>query len=513
MEEIGLIYTFVRTENGDRLVIPNEKLASDTIRNSTIRSREKVAEISLQVPLGQDLGAVVDRLRTIAGDGEVFVSDLSEIATVVVQAPARRSLLGRAARARAPPPCLRSAARRRRVRMTPPPRRGRSQPDTFLLDRLRKRRRKRVKSRRKRVGKLVCRRAHRHGALPGRVELHGRGSLDEQLRPRHAQSGRGRAELVRLRGRRISARVDSGGTEPPTGRARLRSAPGRPRRRSRSRTDASTSTVHSTGSGSCARSSRTFRREESCREGRRSPSSSCATSTSRRSRRRSDGRRPRHASRSSSRVEKSKTWILNAYMNQVYYGNHAYGIEAAAQTYFSKPARELTLNQSALLAGLPQAPSVFDPFQRPAQAIARRDEVLRAMLANGNITSSQYANAVAKRNLRLKAGRLVHAYPRAVLLQLRARGASAPVRREHGPVGRAEGLHDDRPASAEVRTRRDQAHVAVLERPCRGDRLDQPAQRGDSRDDRGESGESQEPGELRIVGTPPAGVDVQDDRV
>jgi small-conductance mechanosensitive channel len=88
VEEIGLIYTFVRTENGDRLVIPNEKLASDTIRNSTIRSREKVAEITLQVPLGQDLGAVVDRLRTIAGDGEVFVSDLSGDPTVVVQAPA-----------------------------------------------------------------------------------------------------------------------------------------------------------------------------------------------------------------------------------------------------------------------------------------------------------------------------------------------------------------------------------------------------------------------------------------
>jgi penicillin-binding protein 1A len=104
--------------------------------------------------------------------------------------------------------------------------------------------------------------------------------------------------------------------------------------------------------------------------------------------------------------EKSKTWILNAYMNQVYYGNHAYGIEAAAQTYFSKPARKLTLNESALLAGLPQAPSVFDPFQRPAQAIARRDEVLRAMLGNGDITSSQHANAVAKRNLHLKAGRL-----------------------------------------------------------------------------------------------------------
>ncbi|MGZ8700947.1 MAG: mechanosensitive ion channel family protein [Gaiellaceae bacterium] len=88
VEEIGLIYTFVRTDNGDRLVIPNEKLASDTIRNSTIRSREKVAEISLQVPLGQDLGVVVDRLRTIAGDGEVFVSDLSGNATVMVRVPA-----------------------------------------------------------------------------------------------------------------------------------------------------------------------------------------------------------------------------------------------------------------------------------------------------------------------------------------------------------------------------------------------------------------------------------------
>ena len=88
VEEIGLIYTFVRTENGDRLVIPNEKLASDTIRNSTIRSREKVAEISLQVPLGKDLGAVVDRLRTLAADGEVYVSDLSGNATVVIRVTA-----------------------------------------------------------------------------------------------------------------------------------------------------------------------------------------------------------------------------------------------------------------------------------------------------------------------------------------------------------------------------------------------------------------------------------------
>jgi small conductance mechanosensitive channel len=88
VEEIGLIYTFVRTENGDRLVIPNEKLASDTIRNSTIRSREKVAEISLQVPLGRDLGAVVDRLRALVEGGEVFVSNLSDSATIVLRVPA-----------------------------------------------------------------------------------------------------------------------------------------------------------------------------------------------------------------------------------------------------------------------------------------------------------------------------------------------------------------------------------------------------------------------------------------
>jgi penicillin-binding protein 1A len=104
--------------------------------------------------------------------------------------------------------------------------------------------------------------------------------------------------------------------------------------------------------------------------------------------------------------ERSKRWILGTYVNQVFYGNRAYGIEAAAQTYFSKRAKHLTLSQAALLAGLPQAPSVFDPFHRPQQAIARRDEVLRAMLKNGYITATQYADALADRRLHLKAGRL-----------------------------------------------------------------------------------------------------------
>src|SRR5919202_87660 len=85
VEEIGLIYTFVRLDDGDRLVIPNEKLASDTIRNSTIRSRDKVAEITLQVPLSSDLATVVDRLHEATG-ADVYVGDLAGAASIVVRA-------------------------------------------------------------------------------------------------------------------------------------------------------------------------------------------------------------------------------------------------------------------------------------------------------------------------------------------------------------------------------------------------------------------------------------------
>jgi penicillin-binding protein 1A len=103
---------------------------------------------------------------------------------------------------------------------------------------------------------------------------------------------------------------------------------------------------------------------------------------------------------------KPKDWILNQYMNVVYYGNHAYGIEAAAQTYFSRRAKTLTLDQSALLAGLPQAPSIFDPIHRPLDALERRDQVLRAMLENGDLTRRRYIRAIADRNLHLVPGRL-----------------------------------------------------------------------------------------------------------
>jgi small-conductance mechanosensitive channel len=92
VEEIGLTYTFIRLDDATRLVIPNDTLASDTIRNSSIVSREKVSEISLQVPLSQDLGSVVDLLRAETAEepgAEVFVSALAGDATVTVRVPAR----------------------------------------------------------------------------------------------------------------------------------------------------------------------------------------------------------------------------------------------------------------------------------------------------------------------------------------------------------------------------------------------------------------------------------------
>src|SRR5919106_823563 len=101
----------------------------------------------------------------------------------------------------------------------------------------------------------------------------------------------------------------------------------------------------------------------------------------------------------------TKHRILTTYLNQVYYGNQAYGIEAASQTYFSKPAAKLTLTEAALLAGLTQAPSIFNPFANPKGAHVRRTEVLRAMFRTGVIGAKRFA-AARKSKLGLKPGRL-----------------------------------------------------------------------------------------------------------
>jgi small-conductance mechanosensitive channel len=89
VEEIGRTYTYIHTEDDVRLVIPNEKLASDTIRNSTIRSSGRLAVVTVQVPLSTDLRALVAALEVEAGDrGEVLVSDIAGNATLTVRAPA-----------------------------------------------------------------------------------------------------------------------------------------------------------------------------------------------------------------------------------------------------------------------------------------------------------------------------------------------------------------------------------------------------------------------------------------
>ena len=91
VEEIGITYTLIRTRDDARLVVPNEKLVSDTIRNASIRSRGTYAEVTVQVPLSADLRTAVDGLREeVAGerDASVFVSALEGNATVTIRAAA-----------------------------------------------------------------------------------------------------------------------------------------------------------------------------------------------------------------------------------------------------------------------------------------------------------------------------------------------------------------------------------------------------------------------------------------
>jgi penicillin-binding protein 1A len=107
-----------------------------------------------------------------------------------------------------------------------------------------------------------------------------------------------------------------------------------------------------------------------------------------------------------------KWWVLWKYMNNISYGTvdgrTAIGVEAAAEIYFSKHANQLTLDQAALIAGLPQAPSVYSPFQNPGGALSRRNEVLQKMFDNHYISMQQELRAM-RQPLRLHPG---HRYTR-----------------------------------------------------------------------------------------------------
>lgn len=92
-------------------------------------------------------------------------------------------------------------------------------------------------------------------------------------------------------------------------------------------------------------------------------------------------------------IKLSKNDILELYVNAIPYGSNAYGIEAAAQTFFGKPAEELTLGEAALLAGLPRAPTYYSPVNHPDRAKARQEKVLDRMAELGYITEQQAADA------------------------------------------------------------------------------------------------------------------------
>ena len=89
----------------------------------------------------------------------------------------------------------------------------------------------------------------------------------------------------------------------------------------------------------------------------------------------------------------TKDQILTAYLNTIYFGNGAYGVERAARTYFGHDALKLTLPEAALLAGIPEDPSRYDPVAHPRAAIARRKVVLRLMLQQGIIQAARYQRA------------------------------------------------------------------------------------------------------------------------
>ncbi|WP_408004028.1 penicillin-binding protein 1A [Pseudomonas frederiksbergensis] len=90
----------------------------------------------------------------------------------------------------------------------------------------------------------------------------------------------------------------------------------------------------------------------------------------------------------------TKDEILELYVNKIYLGNRAYGIEAAAQVYYGKPIRDVSLAQMAMIAGLPKAPSRFNPLANPARSKERRDWILGRMYKLGKIDEAAYQTAI-----------------------------------------------------------------------------------------------------------------------
>jgi penicillin-binding protein 1A len=92
----------------------------------------------------------------------------------------------------------------------------------------------------------------------------------------------------------------------------------------------------------------------------------------------------------------TKPEILELYLNKIYLGNRAYGFKAAAQAYYGKGLQDLSLAQIAMVAGLPKAPSTYNPIANPSRALIRRDWILKRMLTLGKITTEEYEPATSE---------------------------------------------------------------------------------------------------------------------
>jgi penicillin-binding protein 1A len=99
----------------------------------------------------------------------------------------------------------------------------------------------------------------------------------------------------------------------------------------------------------------------------------------------------------------SKDQILEIYMNQIFLGNRAYGFSAASETYFGKPLKDITIAEAAMLAGLPKAPSAYNPISNPKRARIRQRHIIDRMLENGFISEKE-ADAAKEQELKIRSG-------------------------------------------------------------------------------------------------------------
>ena len=387
VEEIGLTYTFIRAADRRRIVVPNEKLASDTIVNASIRSRETFAEISVPVPLAADLDAALDALARgrRRGAGRVRLRQLARRSRDRHAAGRgiRRSR-GRAPRARAPPARPPAAPGARRLGVS-----SKRKPKPKPTRRPRRRRRLLV------VLAIAIPLALLALTAAGGAVYFGSSCDLSALQPvRQADS----SLVYGANGSLIGVLP---AVENRTAVARNAISPWMPK----ATVAIEDRRFYQHGGIDPEGILRAFVADVSA--GRIVQGGSTITQELVRNLYLSrDKTVQRKVVEACLAVKLARAWtkdrILTAYLNDVYYGNHAYGIQAAAETYFSVPASRLTLEQAALLAGLPQAPSYYDPLHNPVAALARRDAVLQALRRSGDVTEAQYAAAVHDRFLHLR---------------------------------------------------------------------------------------------------------------